>query len=138
MATISNLKELLKKMKPTLQEEKYYIAAVDKSQLFGLAGYMQYIVCVYLEEEGLTVVFTEPLLQIIEQATEEKVAGPFALITLSVNSDLMAVGFLAKISGALAKEEISVNAFSAYYHDHLLVPYEKRNAAMKALKKLQG
>jgi len=70
------------------------------------------------------------------EITDEKIEGPFALITLKVHSDLMAVGFLAKITEALAKEGISVNAFSAYFHDHLLVPYGKKEGALKTLKGL--
>jgi hypothetical protein len=43
---------------------------------------------------------------------------------------------LAKITTALAKEGISVNAFSAYYHDHLFVPYDRKEDAMAALAEL--
>ena len=65
--------------------------------------------------------------------TDREVVGPFALISLTVHSDLHAVGLLAKITNALAKEGISVNAFSAYYHDHLFVPFARKDDAMAAL-----
>ncbi len=55
-----------------------------------------------------------------------------------MNSDLRAVGFLAKIAAALAADGISVNAYSAYHHDHLLVPFERKDDAMKALLRLSG
>jgi hypothetical protein len=57
------------------------------------------------------------------------------LITLNVHSDLSAIGFLARITGALAESGISVNAVSAYYHDHLFVPI---NAAKRAIIILNG
>lgn len=137
MQTITDLKELLKNMKPELKEGEYYIATVDESQLMILAGYIGYIVCVYREDEGLTIVFPEELKEVVEGMTNEKIAGPFAMITLNVYSDLMAVGFLAKITDSLAKKKISVNAFSAYHHDHLFVPYERRKDAIKVLERLQ-
>ncbi|MBU0590574.1 ACT domain-containing protein, partial [Candidatus Micrarchaeota archaeon] len=55
---------------------------------------------------------------------------------LTVNSDLFAVGFLAKITTALAAKGISMNAYSAYHHDHLLVPFERKEEAMEILDKL--
>lgn len=57
-------------------------------------------------------------------------------ITLTVHSSLEAVGFLAAITQALAAEQISVNAMSAYYHDHLFVPAEKAEQAFSCLQQL--
>lgn len=136
MKPVSSLDELLKNMKPEQAKGKFYIATVDPDKLMAISGYVQYILCIYVEDEGLTVVFYEDIKEEMQDFVEKNIIGPFALITLTVNSDLMAVGFLAKITDALAKEKISVNAFSAYYHDHLLVPYERKEDAMKALKQL--
>ena len=137
MEAVSDLNKLLKNMKPELKEGRYFIATVDESQLMSLSMYLEYVICICREEEGLTIVFQEDVHEEIDAMSGEKVVGPFALITLSVHSDLMAVGFIAKITEALAKEKISVNAFSAYHHDHLLVPYEKRDDAMKVLESFQ-
>ncbi len=131
-----DLGKLLKGMKPELDDGKYFLSSVPESEIMVIANYLEYITCIYREEEGLTVMFSEEIEDEIEGISEEKIAGPFALITLSINSDLAAVGFLAKITEALAKEKISVNAFSAYFHDHLLVPYGRKKDAMEALKKL--
>ncbi|MFH1785596.1 MAG: ACT domain-containing protein [Candidatus Micrarchaeota archaeon] len=133
--TISNLDELLKNMKPNLKNEKYFIGSFDDQYLMNLSGYLDYIVCVYKEKEGLTVIFSDDILDDMKDLTE-RIQGPFALITLEVNSDLMAVGFMAKIADALAKEKISCNAVSAYHHDHIFVQYERKEAALTALKKL--
>ena len=62
--------------------------------------------------------------------------GVWALITLTIHSDLNAVGFLAAITKKLAESNISVNAVSAYYHDHLFVPFEKSKQTMKLLQKI--
>ena len=137
METISNLKELLKNMEPTLSKEKLCIASIDESELLSLASHIDSITDIFREKEGLSIVFSEEIREEVESLTESKISGPFALITLNVYSDLMAVGFLAKIAEALAKEKISVNAFSAYHHDHLLIPYERKEDALKTLQKLQ-
>lgn len=136
LMAISNLPELIRKMKPVLAEGKYYFATVEESQLPGLSGYLEQIDAIMREKEGLTVIFKEAILQEAKGLTDEKIIGPFAKITLSANSDLLAVGFLAKITAALAKEGVSANALSAYHHDHLFVPYENRAKALVALKKL--
>ena len=130
-------KSLLKNMQPVLAEQKYYFATVGEQYLMNLAGYLQYIICVFREEEGITFVFSEELQSIVEPLSQKKLAGPFALITLAVESDLETVGFLAAVTAALAKEKIPCNAFSAYHHDHLLVPYGMKEKALAALKKLQ-
>jgi hypothetical protein len=136
MKTVSALDELLKDMQPKIAKTKYFMASVGEGELMALSGYLQYIICIYREKEGLTIVFEEEIHDEMAGMTE-KMAGPFALITLNVYSDLMAVGFLAKITSALMKEKISANAFSAYHHDHLLVPWERKEDALKALERLR-
>ncbi|MBI5223444.1 ACT domain-containing protein [Candidatus Micrarchaeota archaeon] len=133
---VSNLSEILKNLDPKLDSQKYYFATVNQDALFTLANYMQYIVCVFRENEGMTIVFYEPLKSIVEPYSLKQVAGPFAKLTLNVNSDMMSVGLFSKVTGALAAKEIVVNAFSGYFHDHLFVPFEKKDAALEALRKL--
>ena len=61
---------------------------------------------------------------------------PSRLITLSVHSALDAIGFLAAITARLAEAGISVNAVSAFYHDHLFVPADKAKEALAALQEM--
>lgn len=84
------------------------------------------------EDEGLTVVLRE------EQAERLGVTGAFraARITLRVHSDLEAVGLTAAVSSALAGAGISCNVIAGYYHDHLLVPYERGEEALRVLTQL--
>ncbi|MFH0884902.1 MAG: ACT domain-containing protein [Candidatus Micrarchaeota archaeon] len=134
--TLSDLRSLLAGMEPTHIPGKYYMASLDESQLMALANYLDYVLAIFREAEGLSVVLSEDIKAEVAELCDGELIGPFALITLGVDSDLMAVGFLAKIAAALAAEGISVNAYSAYHHDHILVPYEKKDAAMIALKRL--
>ncbi len=86
----------------------------------------------FREQEGRTL--------IIEKSLADnhglKYESVWAMITLTVHSDLTAVGFLARITNRLAEEGISVNVVSAYYHDHLFVPYDKAQETMKLLKEM--
>jgi hypothetical protein len=133
---ISNLDQLLKDMEPSSREGRYFMVSVAESQVMVIANYLNYIVDVFREKEGISIVFSEEIIENMKQISETEPVGPFAMITLNVYSDLMAVGFLAKITEVLAAEKISVNAFSAYHHDHLFVPYEEKNKALAILKKL--
>lgn len=59
-------------------------------------------------------------------------------ITLTVNSSLEAVGFLASVTWRLAEHGIACNAVSAYHHDHLFVPAVLADEAMRVLTALAG
>jgi hypothetical protein len=61
---------------------------------------------------------------------------PCRMITLAVHSALGAVGFLAAVTTRLSKAGISVNAVSAFHHDHLFVPTDRAEQALKILKTL--
>jgi hypothetical protein len=132
-----DLEKLLSGINPALSNHRYYFASVGESELMALANFLDSIIAIFREDEGITVVFLDEIKDDIGQITE-KITGPFALITIGADSDLLAVGFLAKISAALAGEKISVNAFSAYHHDHLFVPFERKDDAMSALNRLKA
>lgn len=57
-------------------------------------------------------------------------------ITLNVHSSLEAVGFMATVATRLAKNGISVNPVSAYFHDHIFVPCGKEDVTVSLLEEL--
>jgi len=128
---LSDLKELLREMRPELRGE-FLICGMPPELLTNelIAGAMG----VFREREGITLIIPEASRPSLPR--HAKASAPHALITLGVHSDLEAVGFLAAITKALAAANISVNAVSAFYHDHLFVPREKAAKAMEVLKKL--
>ena len=63
---------------------------------------------------------------------------PYKLITFDIELDMSLVGFMAKVSRALADAGIPIMTFAAYSRDHLLVPAEQFSVAMAALVKLQS
>ena len=130
MATIANLATLLQTMQPTLNEGTYVYASVPDGR--NLPAHA--IVASIRESEGLSVVIEE------SAAHQAGLSAVFrcAWITLSVNSDLEAVGLTAAFSSELAKAGISCNVIAGLHHDHLFVPVGQANSALDVLRALQA
>jgi hypothetical protein len=59
-----------------------------------------------------------------------------ARITLRVHSDPGAVGMTAAISRVLADAGLSCNVLAGFFHDHLLVPWDRADEAVALLRGL--
>lgn len=84
---------------------------------------------IFQEAEGVTLV----LLKDEAEATGLAYEFPCRMITLNIHSSLEAVGFLARITVELAKENMGVNPVSGFYHDHLFVPDGRERDALDVL-----
>lgn len=120
----TDLAVLLRGMKPILHAAPYGFA-VCKGVLQCAAF------ATVAEEEGLTVVADLAALR-----AAGLVSDPWARISLTVHSDLAAVGLTAAFAGALAGEGISCNVIAGVHHDHLFVQWYRRDDAMRVLKAL--
>ncbi|MBC7360817.1 MAG: ACT domain-containing protein [Candidatus Aminicenantes bacterium] len=129
MSGIKVLDKLLKEMTPSLSSEEYVFCSLEESAFDPLRIVP---LMTFKEEEGLTVILEKKQ----AEANNLSYSGSWAKITLNIHSDLEAVGFLAKISTALAERGISVNVVSAYYHDHLFVPSHQAPKALAVLEDL--
>ncbi len=89
---------------------------------------------IFEEHEGTTLILAKKE----ADARTLPYTGVWSRITLAVNSDLAAVGFLAAITAKLAAANIPVNAVSAFHHDHLFVPQESAEKAMSKLQELSA
>jgi hypothetical protein len=116
-------------MEPSLNEGVYVYSSVahgsDISQLP--------VIATMREQEGLTVVVAEA----VAVSAGLPVLFRCGWITLTVHSDLQAVGLTAAFAKALGDEGISCNVVAGAYHDHIFVPFEAAAKAMAALQKLQ-
>lgn len=78
--------------------------------------------------------------QVIKQsaADEQGLSSTFRCrrITLTVNTDLDLVGFIARIATELASHHIACNVMAGYHHDHLFVPEQRAADAMEVLRGL--
>ena len=117
-----DLAALLRDMKPEMHDGIFVFCTIANGAEIPAAVTPQ---LAFREQEGTTLV--------IRRAEAERLGLPHRfpsrLITLTVHSALDAVGFLAAITARLAEAGISVNAVSAFYHDHLFVPEQRAEEA---------
>ena len=94
---------------------------------------------------GFTTVAEAPPLvnafALIRELEGVTVIGPgqgWARITLGIQSSLEAVGLTARVSAALAARGIGANIVAAFHHDHVFVPWDRRDDALAVLSALAG
>lgn len=107
-----DLAALLAALAPMLHDERYAFTLAETAQPHAFATVR--------ENEGLTVIAPDP-------------AGAFARISLTVHSSLDAVGLTAAIVTALAARGIPANVVAGLHHDHLFVPWDRRDEALAAI-----
>jgi hypothetical protein len=131
MSGESDLDILLQSMKPEMREGVFVFCTLPEGN--GIPASLTPVL-IFHEREGTALVVRR------EEAEAAGLPYQFAsrLITLTVHSSLEAVGFLAAITAPLAEAGISVNAVSAFYHDHLFVPVERAEDAQLLLQRLAG
>ena len=112
-----DLATLLTGLKPALSDQRYSFEITDRTALdadmFALVR----------EAEGVTAIRATP-------------SGEWARISLGAHSSLDAVGLTAALSRALAEAGISANVVAALRHDHIFVPWERREDALRVLQAL--
>ena len=59
-------------------------------------------------------------------------------LTLSVWSSLTSVGLTAAFSGALAAAGVPCNVLAGYHHDHVVVPADQADEALRVLRRLSS
>lgn len=128
MAGETNLKALLKTMRPKLNEGDYVFCTtpsldgIDPKEIIGL----------FKEDEGWTVIVNKELADKLNLGYSYIAAW----ITLTIHSSLEAVGLTAAFATALGNEGISCNVVAAYYHDHIFVAKKDAEKAIEVLTNL--
>jgi hypothetical protein len=109
-----DLSRLLKDLRPRLRIERFAFRAASVTTL--QAGDFALV----REDEGVTAIRQDP-------------AGEWACITLDVHSSLHAVGLTAALSSRLTEAGITANIVAGLNHDHLFVPWDRRDDALDCL-----
>ena len=125
---IRDLARLLAEAAPSLHVSPVAVVGLDGFE----APEGVELIAAFREAEGLTLY--------CDFAAAEAAGLPVlfkaAWITMSVESALDAVGFTAAFAAALAEAGIACNVMAGARHDHLFVPWERRDEAMAALRGL--
>ena len=128
MQPIADLEQLLAQMQPGLNPGRYAFVAVSD----GVTLDPHRLIASLRESEGLSVILRE------QDALDLGLPVAFvaAWITLTVHSDLAAVGLTAAFARALADAGIGCNVVAGVRHDHLFVPHAQAQQAMEVLRAL--
>ena len=124
-----DLDALLRHMKPEMRPGIFVFCTIPPNEPIPASASP---LLTFREQEGTTLV----ILREEAEAAGLRTAFASRLITLTVHSALDAVGFLAAITARLAGAGISVNAVSAFHHDHLFLPADKADEAMAILQEM--
>jgi hypothetical protein len=129
VAPVSDLATLLRSLAPELHDGVYVYASVTAERDLGALA----PIVVVREREGVTIVVPE------HEAERAGLAVLFRAdwITLTVSSDLQAVGLTAAFATALGAAGIPCNVVAGAYHDHVFVPAGRGGDALVALRRLQ-
>jgi hypothetical protein len=128
MPGVTDLAELLRSMEPIHVPGEFVFVSADHAP----AGVTVH--ALVREPEGTSIV--------LERADAERLGldHDFSAgwITLQVHSALEAVGLTAAVSAALTAHGISCNVIAGRFHDHLLVPTNRVEDALGALRSLSA
>lgn len=107
-------------MAPVLDAREWRFALLDEA---APTPELAHAFALIREDEGVTAILP-------------KDGGGFARITLQVHSALEGVGLTAAVSTALAEARIACNVVAGFHHDHLFVPWGRRDEALERLQRL--
>ncbi len=92
-----------------------------------------------IDKDEVSIMMIDQAVEAFQQRLPEHEVSNIAyrLITFEVALALDLVGFMAKVSKALADANISIMTYAAYTRDHILVPSDQHQRALHTLKTLQ-
>jgi hypothetical protein len=115
-APVSDLAGMLAGMAPVLDARAWRFVLVEGAPPADAFALIR-------EDEGTTAILPDK-------------SGDFARITLMVHSALDGVGLTAAVATALAAAGIACNVVAGFHHDHLFVPWDRREEALAILQRL--
>jgi hypothetical protein len=120
-----DLDRLLATLEPVRRPGEYvFVSTSDDVVLSSLATVH--------EDEGVS--------HVVERSVADELGLVYDLVcawlTMRVHSALDAVGMTAAMAAALTAEGISCNVIAGFHHDHLLVPADRADDAIAALRAL--
>lgn len=128
MSGETDLQVMLDELEPVVREGEFVFVTVDTVPADVTPE------ATVLESEGLTLVVPRG----VADAHGWQYDFAAGWVTLTIHSALDAVGLTAAVSRALADAGISANMLAGRFHDHVLVPVERRDEAVAVLRDLSA
>lgn len=130
MAGEMDLAKMLESLTVSVRPEPYVLVALPAEETPPPLG--NGVAAVIEEAEGPTVIAT------LSRAAHEEWPHDFVAswLTLDIHSALEAVGLTATFSRQLGRAGIPCNVIAGFYHDHILVPVDKTDAAVDVIEAL--
>lgn len=125
-------------------DQPYIMVQLPPQAITAAAGVIAEIgepfAAVIADKDEVTLIIPEDALPDFERRLPgHRVAqAHYRLITFDVALEPTLIGFMARVSAALANAGIPIFPYSAFTRDHLLVPAEQFSAAMSALDSLRA
>lgn len=126
---VRGAREMVAGMTPELKSGQYVFCAAGDRDWAALQP-----LAMFREAEGVSLILEAGAAQTAGFPTD----GPMALITLNVYSALDGVGLTAAVATALADAGIACNMVAALNHDHVFVPADRSDEAVRILLELQA
>ena len=132
MAGEMNLAKMLESLTVTVRPEPYVLITLPPDIDIPPMG--NGVAAIIDEAEGPTIIAT------LSRAAHEEWPHDFVAswLTLDIHSALEAVGLTATFSRQLGRAGIPCNVIAGFYHDHILVPVDKTDAAVEVIEALRG
>jgi len=124
--------------------QDYQIVHLPASSIMVAAGIVAEIgepFCALIvdKDEVSLVIPADALTDFAQRLPNHKTANKlYRLITFDIPLDLTLVGFMARVSQALAEANVSILPFAAFTRDHILVPADQFDIAIAALETLKS
>ncbi|MBL4751905.1 MAG: ACT domain-containing protein [Amylibacter sp.] len=124
--------DMISGMAPELRPGSFVFVTTNDPAL--VASFSAKAVSTFKEDEGISMIIPVDL----AEKSMLNVDHPMRCITLNVFSSLEGVGLTAAVATALGDHDIPCNMVAAFHHDHVFVPSEMCDQAMKVLISLQN
>ena len=125
-----NLAAMLESISVSVRPDHYVVVTLPHDAAIPSLG--DGVAAVIAEDEGPTVIAT------VVRAGLEEWPHDFTAswLTIDVHSALQAVGLTATFSRQLGRAGIPCNVIAGFFHDHILVPVDKTDAAVEVIEAL--
>jgi hypothetical protein len=136
------VEQALQKARLIVDEQTYLYLRLPAPAITVAAGIIAEVgepfCALVVDEAEVTVIIPDDALADFNKRLRDHTINstPYRLLTFDVALEPELVGFMARVSAALAAAGVPVFPFAAYTRDHVLVPSEKLDAAVAALRQL--